>query len=542
MNGERQGPSTPELACFLRERAELDAVLNSRAFSQTPTLARFLSYVCECHFEGRSDQIKEYTIAVEALARPANFNPAKDSVVRVEAHRLRKRLSRYYQTEGADRPLEIIIHPGHYHPDFVPRRAMKGASAPADESEAHCLETTPEPARLSLEGYEEKAVGVARAAFAAFASRLALPRLQVRILGAVGAIVVVGLALAQVFGMLRDGIGPPQDVEQFPSPHLAGTEAGAMRILAGSWDYPYADTEGRNWVGDRFFSGGQEVTTAGERIHGGWDDQLFRTHRTGNFRYDIPLKPDSYEMSLYFSERVFGPGNPAGQGEVSRLFNVLLNGAALLKEFDIIADAGGPNKPAIRVFRDVSPAADGFVHLEFQSVRSQATLSAIEFKPMVGGKTAPIRILAGRSAYVYDADGRAWGSDRYFEGGRTVPRLNSTLNSPDPTLYAAERYGNFRYVIPVAEGAYTVKLHFVETWWGDTNPGGGGEGSRVFDVQCNGMTLLEAFDVYREAGGENRALVKTFQNIKPTPQGRIELSFIPRVNYALINAIEVLPH
>jgi hypothetical protein len=72
--------------------------------------------------------------------------------------------------------------------------------------------------------------------------------------------------------------------------------------------------------------------------------------------------------------------------------------------------------------------------------------------------------------------------------------MNAILNSEDPTLYAAERYGNFRYVIPVADRVYTLRLFFAETWWGDRNPGGSGEGSRVFDVLCNGGTLLGDID------------------------------------------------
>ena len=118
--------------------------------------------------------------------------------------------------------------------------------------------------------------------------------------------------------------------------------------------------------------------------------------------------------------------------------------------------------------------------------------------------------------------------------------MNVIPNTLDLSLYSAERYGNFRYVIPVAEGVYTVKLHFAETWWGPQNPGGNGPGSRVFDVLCNGESLLKDFDVYKEAGGENRAIVKTFQQIKPNPQGRIDLSFVPLVNYAFANAIDVL--
>ena len=544
MNGVRKGADTPDLSGFSAERAELAAVLDSRTFSRTPTLSRFLSYVCERHLEGQGAQIKEYNIAVEGLGRPADFNPEKDSVVRVEAYRLRKRLRRYYQSEGADRPLEIVIPPGHYYPAFVPRQAMNGAGAgPQAGSEDDRLETdTAPPFRRSAGEHDGGSAGLVRTASPPFPSQQSRPRSRLRILVAAGGTVLVGLVLAQVFGMLHDGIEQPPGagVEQFPVLSLLPVaETAATRIMAGSWEYPYADTEGRTWVGDRFFSGGKELTIAGERMQGGWDDQLFRTHREGNFRYDIPLEPGSYELSLYFSERIFGPGNPAGRGEVSRLFNVLLNGGTLLKEFDIIADAGGPNTAAIRVFRDITPAADGFVHLEFQSVKSQAALSAIELKPMIGGKTAPIRILAGRSAYVYGADGRTWGPDRYFDGGQTVARQNAVSGGADPNLYTAERYGNFTYTLPVAHGTYKLTLGFAETWWGRTNPGGSAEGARVFNVYCNGAALLENFDILREAGGENRTIEKVFHGITPNAQGKIVLSFVPVENYACLNFLEL---
>ena len=72
------------------ERAELDAVLNSGIFSRAPNLASFLKYVCERHFEGEFEGVKEYCIAIGALGRPPDFDQKKDSIVRVEAHRLRR--------------------------------------------------------------------------------------------------------------------------------------------------------------------------------------------------------------------------------------------------------------------------------------------------------------------------------------------------------------------------------------------------------------------------------------------------------------------
>jgi hypothetical protein len=107
-------------------------------------------------------------------------------------------------------------------------------------------------------------------------------------------------------------------------------------------------------------------------------------------------------------------------------------------------------------------------------------------------------------------------------------------------MFQAERYGNFRYTIPVAEGRYTVNLRFAETWFGPSQPSGGGEGSRTFDVYCNGIALLRNFDIFRAAGGAQRAVEKSFHGVAPNAQGKIELSFVPVVNYACVNAIEVV--
>lgn len=68
----------------------------------------------------------------------------------------------------------------------------------------------------------------------------------------------------------------------------------------------------------------------------------------------------------------------------------------------------------------------------------------------------------------------------------------------------------------------------------------GGIDSRVFDLYCNGRALLRDFDVFREAPGGNRALVKSFHGLKPNAQGQLALDFVPSKNYALVNAIEVV--
>jgi len=82
-------------------------------------------------------------------------------------------------------------------------------------------------------------------------------------------------------------------------------------------------------------------------------------------------------------------------------------------------------------------------------------------------------------------------------------------------------------------------LYFAELYFGPNASGTGGVGSRVFRVLCNGNTLLDNFDIYKEAGSLH-AITKTFYHLKPTAQGKLNITFEPIVNYATVSAIEVL--
>jgi hypothetical protein len=82
-------------------------------------------------------------------------------------------------------------------------------------------------------------------------------------------------------------------------------------------------------------------------------------------------------------------------------------------------------------------------------------------------------------------------------------------------------------------------LHFAEFNFGPKSLGGGGTGSRVFRVMCNGNTLLDDFDIFKEAG-DHHAITKTFYHLKPSAQGKINLTFEPISNYATVSGIEVL--
>ena len=107
---------------FHEEREELKRVLGHPEFSRSANLVRFLSYICNKYFEGQADDIREYSIAVEALGRrESNFDSHIDPIVRVTARSLRKKLRELYKADWKDHPLQIVLPLGHYVPQFLQR-------------------------------------------------------------------------------------------------------------------------------------------------------------------------------------------------------------------------------------------------------------------------------------------------------------------------------------------------------------------------------------------------------------------------------------
>lgn len=510
------------------EAAELERVLTSRAFSRAPNLCRILAYVCQQSFSNTNPQpFTEYSIAVEALGRKPDFSPLDNSIVRVEFSRLRKRLQEYYATEGASNPIQIHLPETGYTPRFLrPER---------------------DQARTELDGLAEIRTG--RLQVFRF---LAQPTWKPIIVGLLMLLIAASLALLLVRYHARAGLGSqtvtgPRSAPSSSRPPVGLSSVGQqeIRIRSGSLEQMYMDVAGHSWIADRYFQGGAAITRPGRRIYRTLDPTLYRTAREGDFQYDIPLKPGVYELRLHFAEIVLGDQSLDSRGEGARRFNVTLNDKPLLTNFDIVSDANGQYTADERVFKSVSPAADGFLHLNFSSSNyDRAVVNGIEITPGMPGKLRPIRILCATSRVYYDRNGQLWGPDRYFLGGRAVSRSLIVENTAEPEVYSGERWGHFSYAIPAPPGTYTVTLRFAEANFGIDNFGSahynqGGIGSRLFDISCNDMPLLRDFDIFREAGGPNRAVEKKFHGLKPNAQGKLLLNFVPVKDYATVRAIEV---
>jgi len=506
------------------ERAEVDLLLNSRTFARNGNLGRFLHFICEKYFEGTTGELKEYSIAVQALGRPPDFDPQLDTVVRVTAHNLRKRLELYYASEGADHAVQVCLPPGHYVPQFVHRGEETSARAklyaepngydvvsPVDlqDSSSVLQETTPD--------FSPPAGGIR-----------ATPEREGHWKFAAVIVIVCALTGLAFYQWIRKA--PAKSANESSVVPASLSQSGPqIHALVGAERASFVDRAGSEWQSDRFCSGGNTFSVTGHNISGTSDPQLFLSGRRGPFKCSYPVPAGTYEVHLLFAET-------SGLQENSRAVLFSINGGANTG-LDVVDDAGGDDTATAKVFTDVQPGPDGMIHVDF--ITAESFVNAIEILPSAPHRMLPVRIIAGHSAY-RDTSGNVWLPDRYFFGGRLSWYVGDLSKLPNNGLYEWHRFGHFHYIIPVANGGpYTLKLYFLEHWFGAQNGGPGGVGSRVFDVSCNGSVLLKDFDIYREAG--TSPLVKTFPHIEPTAQGKIELYFTPVVNYPSISAIEVVP-
>ncbi len=103
-------------------RTEMERILRSRAFVHSHRIRRFLQFVVEECLLGQHHRLKEYLIGLEVFNRQEAFDPRVDSIVRVEARRLRTKLEEYYLSEGQEDEIRIQLRKGSYVPAFEHRR------------------------------------------------------------------------------------------------------------------------------------------------------------------------------------------------------------------------------------------------------------------------------------------------------------------------------------------------------------------------------------------------------------------------------------
>lgn len=192
------------------------------------------------------------------MGRRSDFDSRSDSAVRVEVHRLRKRLKEFYDDEGAALSMQIVLPPGQYTPQFL------------------ILADGDSPAAASPKGFTAR-------------------RLSWIWLGLSAVLLVAAIWACR--GQKRD-LGTAASAG--PSPSL--TSQSEVRLLAGFPSGKYIDQYGHLWTGDAYFQGGTAADVRYALLARTANPALYHHARQGfEFGYEIPLKPGAYEMRLHFA-------------------------------------------------------------------------------------------------------------------------------------------------------------------------------------------------------------------------------------------------
>jgi len=354
--------------------------------------------VCRCSLDNKPEAATEQQVGICVYDRPPGYNPNEDNIVRSQARLLRMKLEHHFANEGKGETIVITIPKGRYLPVFETR-----------SEEPVILHGVPPPEQRKSRRLLQILVGVAVLfglvivwlGYLLLKSKSATPQASVAPAGSV----------------TRPEQSEPAPPSRSQAVALA-PGAGEVRIAAGHTGAPYVDVWGRRWEADRYYEGG--VPRPGPRhfFPPVADEGLFRTMREAisadmtvpqsqrQLRYDIPVHSGVYELRLYFADPQRQPDVDQKEGAQNyRHFQINVNGHPLLVDLDPVADAGYAAVD-VRVFKDVYPASDGKLHLEFLSSWGRpAFVNALELTPGTPGKLKRAGMWTSRSPWARESAG-----------------------------------------------------------------------------------------------------------------------------------------
>lgn len=202
------------------QNRQIDLILASRSFRNAPLLQKFLSFITSESAEGRHEELNEYVIATRVFGRPADFDPAADTIVRTQAYRLRTKLKEYYENEGRAERVQVEVPKGRYVPLFS-------------------LRDEPQTALIDREGAEDHGAKTGGSPWLLQQSRLTLAAIVVLVAG-------VSFAAGAFYGARRISLRPPPTAAQnVPAPlgTFWGEFAGGGGIILAYTNAVFLETE-----------------------------------------------------------------------------------------------------------------------------------------------------------------------------------------------------------------------------------------------------------------------------------------------------------
>ncbi|MBL8227892.1 MAG: tetratricopeptide repeat protein [Bryobacterales bacterium] len=226
-----QSGSPPSGASLLTAEAiqeQAQRILSSQRFASADRLRNFLRFIIGKALDGKAGEVKEYLIAIEVYGRKPDYDPKIDSIVRVEASRLRSRLREYYEAEGRTDPILVELPKGSYVPSF--RANLRDLALPPEPPVNPAKESVtelPAPA-ASLPAPRPKTWLWVAAAFLLILAALAVwPRLRSQPAKlSIAVLPFANLTLDPKNDVLVKGLA--KDIES------ALTQSGGLRVLSGA--------------------------------------------------------------------------------------------------------------------------------------------------------------------------------------------------------------------------------------------------------------------------------------------------------------------
>ena len=191
--GAEPGPFGAEFRAAVR--AELEAMLATPIFVQSGRCKRFLNYIVEQTLSGHASQLKERTIGISVFDRANDYDTGDDSIVRVTANEVRKRIGQFYQESPQSHLVQIDLPRGSYVPEFriqlsrqlgiQPSQQFEKPAASADAAEpvlaAAANDLPPNAARTAIPATGQEPFVVSKPGHQALHSRMLYPLLFVLI-------------------------------------------------------------------------------------------------------------------------------------------------------------------------------------------------------------------------------------------------------------------------------------------------------------------------------------------------------------------------
>jgi hypothetical protein len=202
-----------------------------------------------------------------------------------------------------------------------------------------------------------------------------------------------------------------------------------------------------------------------------------------------------------------------------------LHYGAASRHYTATVDVGPTTTAALS---GLDPAAPSYIAVTaYNDVGAESHCSnEVLFNP--AHPTVVWAVNAGGPQYT-DAQGLIYRANTQFTTGSIGTTSAAIAGTTDDRLYQNERWGNFAYAVPVANGNYLVTLKFAEIDW--TQPA-----KRVFNVLIEGVKVLKNLDLVATVG-PNAAYDVTLP--VHVTDGQLNIGFRPVVDYATVSAIVV---